>query len=285
MPLPDLDRLADGLGTWVRSPFLKWAGRKTSIMEPIKKLLPPDAERLIEPFVGSGAVFLNTSYPACLLADSNADVMNLYWIMQSDAPGFVRRCRQLFVPENNQEDRFYALRDEFNAATDLERRAELFVYLNRHCYNGLCRYNKSGHFNTPFGRYRSPKFPSREMTGFAAKLAGAQLATQDFRLTLAEAGDGDVVYCDPPYVPLSATASFTSYATGGFGAKDQRELVCCCLAATRRGATVLISNHDTPETRQLYKDAKIIVPLSVQRRISCHGAERHKARELLALFA
>ena len=120
---------------------------------------------------------------------------------------------------------------------------------------------------------------------FAEKLSTAKLVSQDFRLTLTEAGKGDVVYCDPPYVPLSKTASFTAYATGDFGPKDQTELVASCLAATRRGATVLISNHDTPETRELYKDAKRIVSLLVQRMISCNGAERNKAEELIALFA
>jgi DNA adenine methylase len=122
------------------------------------------------------------------------------------------------------------------------------------------------------------------MLEFAKKLQAAKLMSQDFRLTLAEAGEGDVVYCDPPYVPLSKTASFTDYATGGFGPKDQMELVACCLAANRRGATVVISNHDTPGTRELYKDAKTIVPLLVQRMISCNGAERNKAEELLAAF-
>ena len=269
----------------IRSPFLKWAGRKTSIIAQIKELLPANARRFIEPFVGSGAVFVNTEYPSNILADSNADVVNLYRTVQSDAEKFIQRCRKLFVPENNQEARFYELRNEFNAATDLERRSELFVYLNRHCYNGLCRYNQGGGFNVPFGRYSSPKFPAGEIIEFGRKLSTAILVSQDFRLTLAEAGKGDVVYCDPPYVPLSKTASFTAYATGDFGAKDQTDLVSECLAATRRGATVLISNHDTPETRELYKDARTIVSFLVQRMISCNGAERNKAGELLALFA
>ncbi len=271
--------------TAIRSPFLKWAGRKTSIIAQIKNLLPANARRFIEPFVGSGAVFVNTDYPSNVLADSNADVINLYKTVQSDTERFVQRCRKLFVRENNQEARFYELRNEFNASTDSERRSELFVYLNRHCYNGLCRYNQSAGFNVPFGRYSSPKFPAGEIIEFGQKLSTATLVSQDFRLTLAEAGKGDVVYCDPPYVPLSKTASFTAYATGDFGPKDQADLVAGCLAATRRGATVLISNHDTPETRELYKDARTINSFLVQRMISCKGAERNKAGELLALFA
>lgn len=215
---------------------------------------------------------------------SNADVINLYKILQTDGEKFVKRSRKLFIQENNQEARFYELREEFNTVTDLERRAELFIYLNRHCFNGLCRYNKKGKFNVPFGRYNSPYFPDFEMTQFAEKLAAAEVVTQDFRLTISKAGKGDVVYCDPPYVPLTKTASFTDYATGGFGPNEQRELVAYCAEATQRGAKVVISNHDTPETRELYKDAKQIIPLLVQRMISCNGAERNKAKELLAVF-
>ncbi len=268
----------------VKSPFLKWAGRKTSIISFIKEVLPNEARCFVEPFVGSGAVFLNTDYPVNLLADSNADVINLYKILQTDGEKFVKRSRKLFIQENNQEARFYELREEFNTVTDLERRAELFIYLNRHCFNGLCRYNKKGKFNVPFGRYNSPYFPDFEMTQFAEKLAAAEVVTQDFRLTISKAGKGDVVYCDPPYVPLTKTASFTDYATGGFGPNEQRELVAYCAEATQRGAKVVISNHDTPETRELYKDAKQIIPLLVQRMISCNGAERNKAKELLAVF-
>jgi DNA adenine methylase len=268
-----------------KSPFLKWAGRKTSIIVSIKELLPLTAHRFIEPFIGSGAVFLNTDYPDNLLADSNADVINLYKILQADGETFIKRCRKIFIPENNKESRFYELRDEFNAAADLQRRAELFIYLNRHCYNGLCRYNKSGRFNTPFGRYSNPYFPANEMMEFAEKLSTAKLVAQDFRPTLAEATAGEVVYCDPPYVPLSASASFTTYAVGGFGPKDQAELAACCLGASRRGVMVLVSNHDTPETRELYKDAQQIVSLLVQRMISCNGAKRNKAEELIAVFA
>lgn len=268
----------------IKSPFLKWAGRKTSIIGPIKELLPTKARCFVEPFIGSGAVFLNTEYPVNLLADSNVDVINICKILKSNGEEFIKRSRKMFVPENNQETRFYELRDEFNAASDLERRAELFIYLNRHCFNGLCRYNKSGKFNVPFGRYSSPYFPAFEMAQFAEKLSTAEVVAQDFRLTIARAGKGDVVYCDPPYVPLTKTASFTDYATGGFGPNDQKELVACCVEAAGRGATVVISNHDTPETRELYKDSKTIIPLLVQRMISCDGANRNKAKELLAVF-
>lgn len=268
----------------IKSPFLKWAGRKTSIVSSIKELLPMEAKRFIEPFVGSGAVFLNTDYQKNLLADTNADLIHLFQILKSDGEKFVKRSKKLFVAENNQENRFYELRKEFNESTDLERRAELFIYLNRHCYNGLCRYNKRGEFNVPFGRYHNPYFPTVELTDFGEKLSTAELAIQDFRQTLGGAGKGDIVYCDPPYVPLTKTSSFTDYAKGGFGPEEQKKLVSCCISAAKRGAFVAISNHDTPETRELYEDARQIVPLLVQRFISCNGESRNKVKELIAVF-
>ncbi len=272
-------------GKAICTPFLKWAGRKTSIIGTIKSLLPQQARRLIEPFVGSGAVFLNTSYPENLLADSNSELVNVFRVLKTYGQTFVDHCRRMFVTENNCKDRYCQLRNEFNTATATpERKAVLFIYLNRHCFNGLCRFNAAGKFNTPFGRYDQPHFPGAEMLTFSRKLETAELRAQDFRLTLAEAAAADVVYCDPPYVPLSQTASFTDYAGGGFGPTDQGDLVACCLAAVGRGATVLISNHETPETRELYRDASQIVPLMVKRTISCKGDGRNKVGELIAVF-
>ena len=130
-------------------PFLKWAGNKYRIVERVKACLPT-GKRLIEPFVGSGAVFLNTGYPRYLLADSNKDLIDLYQHLKKDGPTFIEECRRLFRRANNTAEAYYRLRAEFNACTDTRRRAVLFVYLNRHGYNGLCRYNASG--RTPFPR-------------------------------------------------------------------------------------------------------------------------------------
>lgn len=241
--------------------------------------------RLIEPFVGAGAVFVNTAYANNLLCDSNRDLISLYGVLRCQGSKFVQRCQKLFTPENNTELQFYALRQEFNRCADEERRAALFVYLNRHCYNGLCRYNQKGKFNTPFGRYEQPYFPAEEMMLFAAKLKTAGLKCQDFRITLQAAGAGDVVYCDPPYVPLSDTAYFTDYFSGGFRLADQEDLAKYAAEAARRGATVLLSNHDTAITRRLYRLASPIISVMVSRTISCDGENRKKAKELVAVFA
>ena len=264
--------------------FLKWAGAKTRLVPAIRELAPPEPYRLIEPFVGSAVVALNLCCSKNLLADANRDLIDVYRELKGTREDFIDECDKLFAPKNNQPSAFYALRDEFNATLDRRRKACLFVYLNRHGYNGLCRYNASGGFNVPFGRYVRPRLPRAAMEAFHALLQNCTLRCADFRAVLAEAGEGDFVYCDPPYVPASATANFTDYARGGFGAQDQADLAEHCRRAAQRGACVMVSNHDTAETRELYRGADEIRELSVRRRISCNAAKRTNARELIVVF-
>ena len=268
----------------VKRPFLKWAGGKTNLVAAIRDVAPVHAFRLIEPFVGSGALALNRGCATNLLADANRDLIDVYRELKRGGERFIDECAVLFTKKNNSAAAFYPLRAEFNTTRARRRKATLFVYLNRHCYNGLCRYNASGGFNVPFGRYVAPRFPREEMRAFRALLQCCELRHADFRDVLAQAGAGDFVYCDPPYVPTSATAHFTAYAKAGFGPQDQRDLAACCCEARRRGAVVVLSNHDTPETRALYRDADECRELLVARRISCDGANRNKARELLVVY-
>ncbi len=265
-------------------PFLKWAGGKYRLLD---RLLPslPAGSRLVEPFVGSGAVFLNAAYPAYLLCDLNPDLIGLYETLRREGERFIERARALFTPENNTREAFLRLRAAFNASTDAEERAVLFLYLNRHAYNGLVRYNARGVYNVPFGRYKAPYFPAAELTAFVRKMRDCDVtfAVQDFRRTFSLLRPGDVVYGDPPYVPASSTANFTTYMGGGFGMAEQRELAQEAEAAVRRGVPVVLSNHDVPLTRDLYASARLH-RFPVRRLISCKGVGRGEARELLAVF-
>lgn len=263
-------------------PFLKWAGNKYRIIERVKARLPA-GRRLVEPFTGSGAVFLNTDYPRYLLADGNKDLIDLYRTLQTEGEAFITDCRRLFRPGNNTAEAYYRLRAEFNACHDIRRRATLFVYLNRHGYNGLCRYNAKGGFNVPFGRYKQPYFPAAEMLAFHHKARRAVFKHETFEQTLRRLRGGDVVYCDPPYVPLSLSSSFTAYHADGFSLAQQQQLADLAAAAAGRDIPVLISNHDTPFTRDAYRGADIEL-LSVQRSISCQGHKRGYVGELLALY-
>ncbi|MBM7866129.1 Dam family site-specific DNA-(adenine-N6)-methyltransferase [Heliobacterium gestii] len=263
-------------------PFLKWAGNKYRIIHRILTVLPA-GRRLIEPFAGSGAVFLNTDFRENLLSDSNDDLIRLYETVKTGGEGFLEYSRSFFTEANNCPERYYALRELFNTTGDGALKSALFIYLNRHGYNGLCRYNASGKFNAPAGRYKKPYFPEEELRFFAAKAREAQFVCQDFTQTMAMAREGDVVYCDPPYVPLSQTSNFTSYSAGGFGEAEQWKLAELARQLAERGVSVLISNHDTEFTQKAYHAARI-ERFQVQRFVSCNGAKRGKAGEVLALF-
>jgi DNA adenine methylase len=264
-------------------PPLKWAGGKYRVLSEILPRLPSGA-RLIEPFVGSGAVFLNADFPRFHINDANPDLAAFYRVLKLSAERFIDRAERLFGAESNKPERYYALRAEFNAASDPERKSALFLYLNRHSYNGLCRYNASGGFNVPFGRHARPYFPRRELLACAQKLKRARIENRDFEPVMREARPGDVIYCDPPYIPLSDTSNFTSYSTRAFGPGEQERLARVAAELSERGVPVLISNHATEFTRRIYSPAERHV-FAVRRFISCNGQRRIKTDEVLALFS
>lgn len=263
-------------------PFLKWAGGKHKLTAFIGKNLPT-AQRLIEPFAGSAALSLAWEYDAYLLNDANADLIAVYQILKTEKQEFIDYARTFFTLESNRENVFYELRERFNHSCDMTERAALFVYLNRHAFNGLCRYNSKGGFNVPFGRYKAPYFPEIEMQSFLCKAERMELLCGDFQAALNVAGVGDAVYCDPPYVPLSESASFTAYSAAGFDMLDQQRLASAVEQAAGQCAGVAVSNHDTPFTRNLYHNARLET-IVVQRNIAAKGSSRGKVGELLAVY-
>lgn len=262
--------------------FLKWAGGKYPLLDDIKRHLP-QGECLVEPFVGAGSVFLNTDFSRYILADINSDLISLYNIVKSRTNEYVQASRELFVPETNQSEVYYQFRTEFNASQDPFRRAVLFLYLNRFGYNGLCRYNLRGEFNVPFGRYKKPYFPEAELYHFAEKAQNAEFHCLSYEECMERADINSVVYCDPPYAPLSATANFTAYHTNSFSPKEQAHLAEMAEKLVSKQIPVLISNHDTPDTREWYRAAKHF-QVKVRRSISSNGGTRKKVNELLALY-
>ena len=262
-------------------PFLKWAGGKFRVLDEILPRLPT-GRRLIEPFAGSAAVSLNAAFCEALVADFNADLVNLYRSIRADAARFIHEASALFSGHNNREA-FETLRAEFNESEDPFRRSVIFVYLNRHGFNGLCRYNAKGRFNVPFGRYNKPGFPRVEIEAFSKATAHINFVHQDFLSTMSEAMPGDVIYCDPPYVALSVTSNFTSYSAGCFGFAEQKALAEKARQCAARGIPVVISNHDTAESRGLYQGAEIH-SFVVQRFISSKASTRGNAPELFSHF-
>lgn len=263
-------------------PFLKWAGNKKSIIHRIKPLLP-QGKRLIEPFCGSAAVFLNTQYQQNQICDNNSDLINIYSQLQNDGEQFIDYCEKFFIAKNNTPEKYYQLRERFNKTRNKKLRAALFLYLNRHGYNGLCRYNKSGGFNVPVGRYKKPALPRSRMLYFIQHAKKAEFVIKDFEMTIRESEKGDVIYCDPPYVALNDSNSSFQYEKNGFTMAQQEKLAKLAEQAANRGIPVVISNHLTEFTREIYKNAEL-TEFSVRRTISCKGDKRVKAQEVLALF-
>jgi DNA adenine methylase len=265
----------------INKAFLKWAGGKTQSIRMISDAVGYFDGRFIEPFVGSGVVFLNMPAVGYILGDYNKDLISVYQALR-DNDSFISDLRNLFSEPFNDSEKFYNLRQRFNTIEDGYEKALIFVYLNRHCFNGLCRYNKSGGFNVPYGKYSDVHFPEKELIEFKKKLTdNCEILCQSFEHTMKLAKPRDVIYCDPPYVPLSSTASFTDYSVGGF-TEDQQKLLA--KLAEESCATTLISNHDTEFTRSIYSKATKTRTRKVSRFISAKAMSRKPVYELLAIY-
>jgi len=278
--------------------FLKWAGNKTKVLP---HLIPHIGypKRYCEPFGGSLAVALNIQAEQYILNDVNKDLVAIYQnLVNPNDANFIQYCEELFTPENNTREVYKDLVKHFNQATNPQERARLFIYLNRHCFNGLSRYNQKGDFNVPYGREFKDKktgekyiqnayFPNEEMINFRMyflqrKHSFTSLSFEDSALYHG-LESGDVVYFDPPYVPASDTANFTSYATDGFTHDQQVQLAQLAESLAAKGVRVIVSNHDVPITRELYKNATLY-PIQVTRTIAAKGSSRKKASELIAVY-
>ena len=267
------------------APALKWLGGKTKVLPYIEPLLlEHKPRRLVEPFVGGGSVFLGTDFDEYLLADANSHLVELYQTIQDDVDALLARARPLFCAEANNPDIYYAIRNAFNSEGDSLTRAAYFLYLNKFGHRGMCRYNGSGEFNVPFGYNKSaPTLPEQELLAAADKLKRASLLRSDFTTAFRLATPGDVIYCDPPYVDQDHAVSFRSYVTGAFGDPQQRELADLARAAANRGIPVVVSNHLTDYSLELYRGA-VVHKVEVKRSIGAGKSTQKSAREGLFVF-
>lgn len=251
-------------------PPLKWAGGKRWLVPEFQKIwVRHSHRRLVEPFCGGLATTLASSPPKALVNDVNPHPVNCYRWMQKGL--------RTTIPMPNDRAGYYAHRTRFNElirtgeATTKEA-AELFYYLNRTCYNGLCRFNQSGEFNTPFGTYKRINYTT-DFTPYKRVFRGWEFRSGDFETVPLE--PEDFVYADPPY-----DVEFTHYSKEGFDWEDQERLVEWL---GRHPGPVVLSNQATPRVVRLYKDAGFDLRfLSAPRMISCNG-DRTRAREVLAL--
>lgn len=261
--------------------ILKWAGSKVCIMEQLRPYLPK-TKRLVEPFAGSCAVMMNTDYEQYLIADVNNDLITMYQQIASDNIDEVIRTAYGLFELEAVEPGYYIERDFFNKSKHVlqpEYVAAYFIYLNRHCYNGLCRYNQKGGFNVPCGNYKKTYFPEEEIRAFATKAHKADIKCQGWAATLLQTCAGDGIYCDPPYMGTG----FTRYHTEGFNDGDQVALAEALqtLHATK-GNPVTVSN--SLAAKELYADLGFTIhEIEAPRKISANG-NREKAPEIIAVL-
>ncbi|MFC0180734.1 Dam family site-specific DNA-(adenine-N6)-methyltransferase [Thorsellia kenyensis] len=263
-------------------PFLKWAGGKYKVLDFLTPHFP-SSDVFVEPFIGAGSVFLNTHYEHYILNDINSDLINLYKIIQNEAKAYIKDAEALFRPANNNPDTFYEFREKFNLSKDTYERAVIFLYLNKFGFNGLCRYNKKGIFNVPFGSYKKVTFNKEKILYFSKKAQNATFYNYPFEQIFDLAPNNSIIYCDPPYAPLTEGLSFTSYHTDDFSIESQRKLIELAKKnSLQKKSTVLISNHDTPQTREWYDDATLYSH-KVRRLINSQG-KRPEVKEILAIY-
>ena len=260
---------------------LKWAGSKVGIMELLRPHLPK-TKRLVEPFAGSCAVMMNTDYEQYLIADVNSDLITLYQQIASDnIDDVLSIASELFKMEVFQSG-YYVERNFFNKSKHVlqpEYIAAYFIYLNRHCYNGLCRYNQKGGFNVPRGNYNNPYFPEAEIRAFAAKADKANIQCLSWQDALSLVDFGDGVYCDPPYMGTN----FTQYHTDGFTDADNEALAFALKDLNDiQGNPITVSN--SPAAKELYADLGFTIhEIEAPRSISANG-NRKKAPEIIAVL-
>lgn len=241
----------------------------------------PAGRRLIEPFVGAGSVFLALPYESYVINDVNGDLISVWTALQARPREYIELAAALFVEKNRTQEAYLDIRSAFNAHTDRFDRAVMLPYLNRFGFNGLFRVNSSGKYNVPYGHpTRLPVFPFVEMQAASRKLERTTILCGSFTFALDMAGLGDVVYCDPPYLDSDLGKSFTAYSDAGFSLHDHQELREAALRAVSRGATVVISNHDTEQTRELYRSWHL-EQVEVRRSVAAATQSRGLVTELI----
>jgi DNA adenine methylase len=260
-------------------PFLKWAGGKRQLLAELDRFVPKQFGAYHEPFVGGGALFFHLAPPKAVLSDNNTRLVRAYRGVRDGVERVIRLLRSY----PHDKDFFLAFREhDIDRDSDAEVAAWL-IYLNKTGYNGLYRVNSQNRFNVPFGRYTDPTICDEDaLRACSRTLADADLPLdEDFSFVLHRAKKGDFVYFDPPYVPLSASSSFTSYTSDGFGMAEHEKLRDVALDLKRRGVSVVVSNSSAPAVVDLYAKGFTIERVAAQRAVNSKGSGRGPVTELI----
>jgi len=267
-------------------PVIKWVGGKRQIIKQIAPYIPPTFSTYYEPFLGGGAVLLALQPKKAVVNDINSELMNLYVVIKDNVEDLITDLKK----HKNEADYFYQIReldrqkDKYQNLTPIQR-ASRIIYLNKTCYNGLFRVNKTGEFNTPFGHYKNPNIVNgatlRAVSDYF-NTAEIDFFCGDFGESLQKVKKDDFVYLDPPYDPLSDTANFTGYSRGGFGQIEQIRLKELCDRLNEKKVKFLLSNSATDFIKELYQEYRIEV-VQASRLINSKADKRGEINELLIM--
>jgi DNA adenine methylase len=266
-------------------PFVKWVGGKSQLLHVLSRRIPATHGRFYEPFIGGGACFLHFAgqarFKEAVINDANQELVNLY-VTVRDHPDDLMCALDALCTQENWNTREFHRHIRESAPTEQMDRATRFIYLNKTSFNGLWRVNRAGRFNVPFGRYDNPKLYDRvNILDASCALQSALIRNLDFEAAVSDARAGDVIYFDPPYIEVSATSSFTSYA-GKFGPDEQARLAKLCRDMVQRGVYCVVSNSDTSTARDLYGEFEQFT-VEARRSVNSDPTKRGKITELLCV--
>lgn len=262
-------------------PIVKWVGGKRQLMFELIKNMPKSYNRYFEPFIGGGALFFELQPEQAYISDMNEELINLYSVVRDNVYELIKDLSKHEVSkEYFLEIRNIDRTEQYTELSDVER-ASRFIYLNRTCFNGMYRVNSQGQFNVPFGHYKNPRIiDENNLLNCSELLKKTEIKCADFSEILTKVKKGDLVYFDPPYVPLNETSSFTSYTKDGFDINMQFKLRDVCDELDNKGVKFMLSNSDTKLVNELYVNYEI-KKVFASRQINANADGRGQITEVL----
>lgn len=270
-------------------PFLKWVGGKKRVIPQLKEYIPQNYYRYFEPFVGGGALFFELASQKAYLNDINQILISAYGNIKNYPYEVIKKLEDLqktFDAKNSEERKlyFYEIREAFNRnESNSFLKTAYLIFLNKTCFNGMYRENSKGQFNVPFGRYKNPTIlDEKNILAVSRSLQNVTITNYSFDKAVEDAKEGDFIYFDPPYHPLTVTSSFTNYSNDGFNEEDQRKLRDVFVDLDKRNCFIMLSNSDTQFIRRIYHGFNQKTILAA-RAINCKATGRGKISELLIM--
>lgn len=282
------DCLEDPLGR--PKPFIKWAGGKSRLASRIVSFFPKEYNKYYEPFLGGGAIYFEIAPQCGTLNDLNKNLIQTYTSVKNNPTELIdelSKVEEAYNALDSLEEKaryYYDIRDDYNQKEMSQiARSAAFIFLNKAGWNGMYRENSNGAFNIPFGKKERIKiYDKKNILSVSQNIQNMKFTSVDYKEAVRDAGDGDLIYFDPPYYPISKTASFTDYQKEGFGEKEQKELHDLALELVKRGCYVVVSNSNCAKSRDMYKDF-CVKKISVSRTIGAKSSSRGRIEEIIAL--